>query len=90
MSVADQTRKLALATAMSAFPPMATKLRTSREVGFVISVTPWATTVKAAPVRRRLPRSTDIVRPPRCEQMSSGFPQKADIAECGRLFAFVP
>jgi hypothetical protein len=53
MSVAGQTRKLALATAMSAFPPMATKLRTSREVGFVISVTPWATTVRAAPVRRR-------------------------------------
>src|ERR1700726_839670 len=30
-----QTRKSALATAMSAFPPIATKLRTSREVRFV-------------------------------------------------------
>jgi hypothetical protein len=30
-----QTRKSALVTAMSAFPPIATKLRTSREVRFV-------------------------------------------------------
>ena len=30
-----QTRKSALVTAMSAFPPIATKLRTSRHVGFV-------------------------------------------------------
>ena|SRR5579863_4267067 len=30
-----QTRKSALITAMSAFPPIATKLRTSRHVGFV-------------------------------------------------------
>jgi hypothetical protein len=31
----DQTRKWALVTAMSAFPPITTKLRTSREVRFV-------------------------------------------------------
>jgi hypothetical protein len=31
-----QTRKSALVTAMSAFPPIATKLRTSREVRFVL------------------------------------------------------
>jgi hypothetical protein len=35
MSQLGQTRKSALATAMSAFPPIATKLRTSREVRFV-------------------------------------------------------
>jgi hypothetical protein len=35
MSELGQTRKSALATAMSAFPPIATKLRTSREVRFV-------------------------------------------------------
>jgi hypothetical protein len=32
-----QTRKSALIAAMSAFPPIATKLRTSREVRFVPS-----------------------------------------------------
>ena len=35
MSQLGQTRKSALATAMSAFPPIATKLRTSRAVRFV-------------------------------------------------------
>ena len=35
MSELGQIRKSALATAMSAFPPTATKLRTSREVRFV-------------------------------------------------------
>jgi hypothetical protein len=35
MSVRGQTRKSALVTAMSAFPPIATKLRTSREVRFM-------------------------------------------------------
>jgi hypothetical protein len=35
MSEVGQTRKSALVTAMSAFPPIATKLRTSREVRFV-------------------------------------------------------
>jgi hypothetical protein len=35
MSQLGQTRKSALVTAMSAFPPIATKLRTSREVRFV-------------------------------------------------------
>src|ERR1700720_2915555 len=35
MSASGQTRKSTLVTAMSAFPPIATKLRTSREVRFV-------------------------------------------------------
>jgi len=35
MSGSGQTRKSALVSAMSAFPPIATKLRTSREVRFV-------------------------------------------------------
>jgi hypothetical protein len=35
MSQLGQTRKSALVTAMSAFPPIATELRTSREVRFV-------------------------------------------------------
>jgi hypothetical protein len=35
MSVVGQTRKSNCAIAMSAFPPIATKLRTSREVRFV-------------------------------------------------------
>jgi len=35
MSQMGQIRKSAVATAMSAFPPIATKLRTSREVRFV-------------------------------------------------------
>ena len=35
MSVLGQTRKSALVTAVSAFAPKATKLRTSREVRFV-------------------------------------------------------
>jgi len=35
MSEMGQTRKSALVAAMSAFPPIATKLRTSREVRFV-------------------------------------------------------
>jgi hypothetical protein len=35
MSAPGQTRKSALVTAMSAFPPIATKLRTSRHVRFV-------------------------------------------------------
>jgi hypothetical protein len=35
MSALGQFRKSALATARSAFPPIATKLRTSREVRFV-------------------------------------------------------
>ena len=35
MSVEGQTRKSALVTAMSAFPPIATKLRISMEVRFV-------------------------------------------------------
>jgi hypothetical protein len=35
MSVLGHFRKSALATARSAFPPIATKLRTSREVRFV-------------------------------------------------------
>jgi hypothetical protein len=35
MTARGQTRKSALVTAMSAFPPIATKLRTSREVRFV-------------------------------------------------------
>src|ERR1700746_870586 len=34
-SLQGQTRKSALVTVMSAFPPIATKLRTSREVRFV-------------------------------------------------------
>ena len=35
MSVVGHFRKSALATAMSAFPPLATELRTSLEVRFV-------------------------------------------------------
>jgi hypothetical protein len=35
MSESGQIPKSALATAMSAFPPIATKLRTSQEVRFV-------------------------------------------------------
>ena len=35
MSLKGQTRKSALANAMSAFPPIATELRTSLEVRFV-------------------------------------------------------
>jgi hypothetical protein len=35
MSELGQTRKSALVAAMSAFPPIATKLRTSQEVRFV-------------------------------------------------------
>ena len=50
MSQLGQTRKSALATAMSAFLPIATKLRTSREVRFVPGPDPWT-------LRHRLPEA---------------------------------
>jgi len=59
MSESGQTRKSALVTAMSAFPPIATKLRTSREVRFVpitdvtkrirVAVTPYSKRPRQVP-----------------------------------------